>query len=403
MKPKKIIKTLSELPTMPSTIGTMEWNQTGDWRYLTPLVADKSAPCRRNCPAGIPIPDYLSALKQGDVQKALSLLLANNPLPGLTGRLCYHPCQTKCTRQKVDGPISIREIERFLAELDTNTRNEQNKKSDKRVTVIGSGPLGLSCAFYLGCWGLQVTVLDVRNQAGGALVDLSAKKIEPRILEDEICRLIRIADIHLETGAVLDFNKPGKSLSKADLIILDPTGFSQESGAPADSVPFNPLVDEDIPGDFIAVTLPENLKPFKAAMIAHYIAAGRLTAEKAFRSLIKRSGQGLKQPGQERSPQAGNLEDIQRVPSLGSALSVGEGTKREEAREREQVLQEAARCLSCGTCNLCLDCVLSCPEACIRLNSDKTAVTVNLDFCKGCGICAYECPREVITMEEINP
>jgi pyruvate ferredoxin oxidoreductase delta subunit len=137
-------------------------------------------------------------------------------------------------------------------------------------------------------------------------------------------------------------------------------------------------------------------------MIAHYIAAGRLTAEKAFRSLIKRSRQGLKQPGQEPPPQAGNVEDVQMVPFLGAALSVGAETKREGTWEREQVLQEAARCVSCGTCNLCLQCVLSCPEACVRLNDAKTAVTVNLDFCKGCGICAYECPREVITMEEID-
>jgi len=390
MKPKKILKSLSELPTMPSTIGTMEWNQTGDWRYLTPLVANKSAPCTRNCPAGIPIPDYLSALKHGDVQTALSLLLAYNPLPGLTGRLCYHPCQTKCTRQKIDGPISIREIERFMAELGTDAKSKQNEKSDKRVTVIGSGPLGLSCAFYLGCRGLQVTVLDVRDQAGGALVELSAKKIESQILEDEISRLIRIADIHLETGAVLDFNKPGKSLSKADLIILDPTGFPEEPEAPAGAVPFNSLVDEDISGDFIAVTLPENLKPFKAPMIAHYIGTGRLLAEKAFARLVGRS------------PGAGNTKDIQIETSLELTLSVGAERKREGTWEREKVLQEAARCMSCGTCNLCLQCVLSCPEACIRRNYDKTAVTVNLDFCKGCGICAYECPCEVITMEEMN-
>ena len=286
MQPKKIIKHLSELPTMPSTIGTMEWNQTGDWRFLTPVVANKPAPCHRDCPAGIPIPDYLRAINRGDVQTGLALLLAYNPLPGLTGRLCYHPCQTNCTRKKTDRAISIREIERSMAELGTEVKSGLNIRSAKRVTVVGSGPLGLSCAFYLGCRGLRVTVLDDNSRAGGALVGLSDEKIESQILEDEISRLIRIADIHLETGAVFDFNRPG-SLANPDIIILDPTGFSKESGPSTGSSDFNPFVDEDVRGNIIAVTLPENLKTFKASLIAHYIAAGRRTAEKVVCRLIE--------------------------------------------------------------------------------------------------------------------
>ena len=155
MQLKKPIESLSELPTMPSTIGTMAWNQTGDWRYLTPLVANKLAPCSQNCPAGIPISDYLSAVKKGDIQSGLMVLLGRNPLPGLTGRLCYHPCQTKCVRRKIDRAISIQKIERFLADLGTDVKIEKSEKTDKQVTVIGSGPLGLSCAFYLGCWGCR--------------------------------------------------------------------------------------------------------------------------------------------------------------------------------------------------------------------------------------------------------
>ena len=68
----------------------------------------------------------------------------------------------------------------------------------------------------------------------------------------------------------------------------------------------------------------------------------------------------------------------------------------------ERILGEAGRCLGCGTCNLCLQCVLSCPDACIRLDDCQTGLTVDLDFCKGCGICAHECPRGVITMEEVG-
>jgi len=241
MQTKIIIKSLSELPTAPTTIGTMAWNQTGDWRYVTPLVADKMAPCSQNCPAGIPIPRHLGAVNRGDIEGGLALLLAYNPLPGLTGRLCYHPCQTKCVRRKIDWTISIQKVERFLGDLAPDVTIEKSDKTDQRVTVIGSGPLGLSCAFYLGCRGYRVVVLDPSNQAGGALVGLSPEKIEPQVLSHEINRLIHLADIRLETGAVIDFAKLGELTAKADLVILDPTGLPEDFCPPAGAVACNPF------------------------------------------------------------------------------------------------------------------------------------------------------------------
>ena len=307
MQTKIIIKSLSELPTMPTTIGTMAWNQTGDWRYITPLVADKLAPCSQNCPAGIPIPRYLGAVNRGDIGGGLALLLAYNPLPGLTGRLCYHPCQTKCVRRKIDRTISIQKVERFLGDLATDVTIEKSDKTDQRVTVIGSGPLGLSCAFYLGCRGYRVVVLDPSNQAGGALVGLSPEKIEPQVLSNEINRLIRLADIRLETGAIIDFAKLGELTSKADLVILDPTGLPEDFCAPAGAVACNPFDAETVTGSVVSVRLPQNLTPFKAPMIAHYIAAGRLLARKVSDALRPA---GLAQPAPDLPLQAVNIENI---------------------------------------------------------------------------------------------
>jgi Pyruvate/2-oxoacid:ferredoxin oxidoreductase delta subunit len=403
MQPKKIIQRLSELPTMPSTIGTMAWNETGDWRYLTPLITNKLAPCSQNCPAGIPIPSYLNALRNGSVQSSLALLLAHNPLPGLTGRLCYHPCQTKCTRKEIDQAISVRKVERFLADIGIEVEIEKSKTADKRVVVIGSGPLGLSCAFYLSFHGCQVVILDPSNQAGGALLDLSPEKIEPQVLANEINRLVVLADIKLETGAVIDFDSPGEPLTKADLLILDPTGLSEDFTAPARAVAFDPFDDSTVTGKIISVTLPKKLKPFKAPMIAHYIAVGRLTARKAFDSLVMHSGQpNLRQPSPDLIRQAVNVEDIKIEHFLGSDLAPKAEAKQEGIWDRERALKEAERCLSCGTCNLCLQCVSFCPDASIRLDEYETSVVVDLDHCKGCGICAHECPRGIITMEEIS-
>ena len=398
MQTKIIIQRLSELPTAPTTIGTMAWNQTGDWRYVTPLVADKMAPCSQNCPAGIPIPRHFGAVNRGDIEGGLALLLAHNPLPGLTGRLCYHPCQTKCVRRKLDRTISIQKMERFLGDLATDVTIENSDKTDQRVTVIGSGPLGLSCAFYLGCRGYRVVVLDPSNQAGGALGALSPEKIEPQVLSHEINRLIRLADIQLETGALIDFAKLGKLTSKADLVILDPTGLPEDFRAPAGAVACNPFDGETVTGGVITVELPQNLTPFKAPMIAHYIAAGRLLARKA---------SGLRQEGREElspdlPPQAVNIENI-KIERFRASVPLAETETRQDGTwGRDQALQEAERCLSCGTCNLCLQCVSYCPDASIRPDGAKTTVKVDLDHCKGCGICAYECPRGVITMEDMS-
>ncbi len=395
MQTRTVIKTLSELPTAPTTIGTMVWNQTGDWRYLTPLVADKLAPCAQHCPAGIPIPRHLGAVTRGDIEGGLALLLAYNPLPGLTGRLCYHPCQTKCVRRRIDRTISIQEMERFLGDLATDVTIEKSERTDQRVTIIGSGPLGLSCAFYLGCQGYRVAVLEPSDQAGGALVGLSPGKIEPTVLSHEINRLIRLADIRLETGANIGVAKPGEPPAQADLVILDPTGLSEEFCAPSGAVACDPFAAGSVIGSVVSVQLPKNLTPFKVPMIAHYIAAGRLLAKKASDGLRRK---GLEQPAMDRSPLAVSTESIriERFPAAEMR------DKQKETWDREGAMQEAERCLSCGTCNLCLKCVSFCPDASIRPEGRNVTVEVDLDHCKGCGICAYECPRGVITMEDIS-
>ena len=330
------------------------------------------------------------------------LLLAHNPLPGLTGRLCYHPCQSKCVRSKIDRAISIRQIERFLADLGAGLTIEKNRKTDKKVAVIGSGPLGLSCAFYLGCWGCRVVVLDPRDRAGGALVDLSPGKVDPQLLVDEIGRLVHLSEIRLETGIEVDFARLGEGVSEADLVILDPTGLPEGFGLPAGAVAFDPFADSPVDSRIIAAKLPQNLEQFSAPMIAHYIGAGRLTARKSLDRLVVSSGQpGLAAPNPHIFRQAVNMEDI-RVERFQSSDRVGRAKGKEERWEWEQVFEEAKSCLSCGACNLCLQCVSFCPDASIRLDEDETAIALDLDHCKGCGICAYECPRGVITMEDIG-
>ena len=111
---KRKIESVDQLPIMPLTIEDMTWNRTGAFRLLTPVASDKIPPCRASCPIGQPIPEFIQAALEGDWDMALSRLMERNPLPGVTGRLCYHPCQTKCLRLEMDRAVEIKNLERQL-------------------------------------------------------------------------------------------------------------------------------------------------------------------------------------------------------------------------------------------------------------------------------------------------
>ncbi len=224
---KKILLRLSELPTMPSTIGNMAWNETGYWRYLTPLIANKLAPAAE-LPVGHPDPKISGCLRRGDVQRSLSLLLSHNLCQG-----SLVACAITLARQNAFAKLSIerylyRRSKGFWPALVQKRRLKRAQKTGKRVAIVGSGPLGLSCAFFLGRLGCEVVVMEPSNQLGDASRSLT-EEIEPEVLEDEIKRLLVLADIGLERGAVIDFEHTGETLRKADLIILDLPGFRKIS------------------------------------------------------------------------------------------------------------------------------------------------------------------------------
>jgi Pyruvate/2-oxoacid:ferredoxin oxidoreductase delta subunit len=395
MPSKKMILSLSQLPTSPFTIDSMAWNQTGDWRYLTPLVADKMAPCSQGCPMGISIPVCLNAVKQGDLPKSLSILYDANPLPAFTGRLCYHPCQTACVRRKIDSAVSIRRMERFLSEQSSEVVIQKQAQNGKRVLVVGSGPLGLSCAYFLGRWGCHVTVQEPSAQSGGAFRDILTKKIDSQIVDAEIEKLTQLADVDIELNVSIDVDTIEDRLASFDLIVLDPTGLAGDLPCPGRSGVFNPFEKAPADGDILVPLLPEKLMPPKGPMIAYYIAAGRLTAEKGLNRVDLSGGAGGMPPG--RTVKA---EDIKPEMIIDSNSSRPAGGDDHPPWDQARVLREAVRCLSCGTCNMCRRCVSFCPDASINPDPDGNFVEIDLVHCKGCGICAYECPRGVITMEK---
>ncbi|MFH0917044.1 MAG: FAD-dependent oxidoreductase [bacterium] len=148
---------------------------TGDARYHSILGAARVATtaCSKGCPNGIDIPSYLGKIREGDLASAAGILLKSNPVPAITGRVCPHWCESECARGEFDEPVSIREVERFLGDYLLENVDEfyeaPRQETSKRVAVIGSGPAGLSAAYYLRQSGHEVTVLERSEEAGGLL------------------------------------------------------------------------------------------------------------------------------------------------------------------------------------------------------------------------------------------
>jgi len=155
------------------------------------------APCQSTCPLHMRIPGFLELLKEDRFEEAVELIWLDNPLPASTGRVCQHPCETRCRRGTVDEPINMRDVHRFVAdtvfeqlsaeELSRLIGRNRLPPTGKKVAVVGSGPAGLTASFYLALLGHDVTVYESRPKPGGMLrYALPEYRLPKKILEREL-------------------------------------------------------------------------------------------------------------------------------------------------------------------------------------------------------------------------
>ena len=161
-----------------------------------------TSPCENTCPANINVPGYISLIAAGRFQDAYNLIMQENPFPAICGRICTRPCEFKCRRGTIDEAIAIRELKRFAA--DYAFKNELPykmqltfAKKGKRVAVIGAGPSGLTCAYYLVNIGYDVDVFEAEKIAGGVLAfGIPEYRLPEAILQHEV-DLIRQAGVNI--------------------------------------------------------------------------------------------------------------------------------------------------------------------------------------------------------------
>ncbi len=179
---------LTDLPLL-----TQETGRVGPVRTRMPIYVDLLPPCNNACPAGENIQAWLRHIVLGDDQAAWKELVKNNPFPAIHGRVCYHPCESSCNRQHLDGTVSIHSVERYLGDLAIEQGwqfGAPRAKTGRRVLVVGAGPSGLSAAYQLACLGHEVEIRDAMELPGGMMrYGIPAYRLPRRVLDAEVDRI----------------------------------------------------------------------------------------------------------------------------------------------------------------------------------------------------------------------
>ncbi len=179
---------------------------------LSDHYADCLGPCRLNCPAGVDVQGYVSLIHLGQYQEALRLIKETNPLPLICGRVCVRKCEVACRRGKVDEAVGINDLKRYVADWDLAHQYipELKALNGKRVAILGGGPSGLTCAYFLRREGYMVTIFEALPKLGGMLrYGIPEYRLPKNILDQEIHWLLALgieARTNLRLG--VDFTLP---------------------------------------------------------------------------------------------------------------------------------------------------------------------------------------------------
>ncbi|MBI4405999.1 MAG: FAD-dependent oxidoreductase [Deltaproteobacteria bacterium] len=188
----KLYPVLEPKEPVPSLItgnkGTEPQLNVADWKSQEPFfTSERTAPCNTQCPAGNDVRGFLTALAQGQPDKALAILRQTSPLPGSTSRVCPHPCEQFCNRKEIDEHINIHELERLAADRGKMSDPRPQARRTEKIAIIGSGPAGLSCAYHLARCGYQPIIFEAQPEPGGMLRNgIPEYRLPKDVLEREI-------------------------------------------------------------------------------------------------------------------------------------------------------------------------------------------------------------------------
>ena len=168
-----------------------------------------TAPCKVACPAHVPVQGYLKMAHEGRYREALALIKTQNPFPAVCGRVCNKKCEEACTRGEIDKAVAIDDVKKFLADLERNSKDRYIPEKivastygsfPEKIAIIGAGPAGLSCAYYLAEMGFKPTVFEKNEKPGGMMMyGIPSYKLEKDVIESEI-EVIKALGVEIKCG-----------------------------------------------------------------------------------------------------------------------------------------------------------------------------------------------------------
>lgn len=421
--------TINMPPMAEATQSTIDF-KTGSWRFEKPVFVQQLAPCTSACPMGIDIPATMSLVENNQLSGAHGKIIKENPFPGICGEICFHPCEKACNRGHFDQAVSIKDLEKTIAHsCGENSVNLEPglTTTGKKVAIIGSGPAGFSCAYFLACLGHQVTIIKSDSEPE-IYRAVSEEKVARKLIRQEIERIISMGieirteqsnDASLIESLAKEFNAVYVSQKVfVSQIVEQETSIFENTYSPKELFSLikkgNPPV---FTGHCVMIVKDERKieADYKKAVIRE-MAAGKQSALAIDIFFQKLSDEHIHLLSLEKLGSL-SMEVYQLIPSVSGKQSLKEIVRYKDLNPayfkkssridpsssdnyftKQESELSAKRCFKCGTCTFCYNCYDYCPDISVHMDGELKKRKIDYDYCKGCGICVQECPRAAIIL-----
>ncbi|MDY6850537.1 MAG: NADH-quinone oxidoreductase subunit NuoF [Thermodesulfobacteriota bacterium] len=304
--------------------------------------------CQHACPAGIDVPNYVAAIAEGEYIKAVDIIRERNPFPAVCGRICVHPCEMKCRRGELDEPVAIRALKRFASDRYYERISGRKKPfpvtRPERIAIVGAGPAGLTCAYFLRKMGYETTVFEGKDRAGGMLAVTIPEFRLPREIIAEDINYIVSCGVDIKYNSPIDRNHTVQDLLK--------DGFSSvfiAAGAQAARSIGIPGEEEEPEGLMYGLDFLGRVKQNQPIDVGHrvLVIGGGNVAMDVARTARRVGGQSIHVVCLEkRDEMPAWIKDIEEAEAEGVVIETSWGPKQVLMKDNKVSGVEFIRCLS---------------------------------------------------------